>query len=106
MKLATLTDVNEGESLQFPWGSIKWLCNDQIDPEAEMTFGMVYLNAGEENPLHYRPNCEELLYILSGECDHRLDDDAFPMKEGMMIPKFCTNKAEIEHSPKASRPSL
>ena len=50
-----------------------------------MTFGMVYLNAGEENPLHYHPNCEELLYILSGKCDHRLGDDAFPMKEGMMI---------------------
>ena len=85
MKSATLTDVNEGESLQFPWGAIKWLCNDQIDAEAEMTFGMVYINAGEENPLHYHSNCEELLYLLSGECDHRLADDVFPMKAGMMI---------------------
>ena len=85
MKSATLADVNEGESLQFPWGAIKWLCNDQIDPEAEMTFGMVYINAGEENPLHHHPNCEELLYVLSGECDHRLGDDVFPMKAGMMI---------------------
>ena len=85
MKSATLTDVNEGESLQFPWGAIKWLCNDEIDSEAEMTFGLVFLNVGESNPLHFHPNCEELLYILSGECDHRLGDDTFPMKAGMMI---------------------
>ncbi len=85
MKSATLTDVNEGESLQFPWGAIKWLCNDEIDSDTEMTFGLVFLNVGESNPLHFHPNCEELLYILSGECDHRLGDDTFPMKAGMMI---------------------
>ena len=66
MNSATVTNANEGESLQFPWGAIKWLCNDQIDPDAEMTFGLVYLNAGEDNPLHYHPNCEELIYVLAG----------------------------------------
>ena len=66
MSSATLTNANEGDALQFPWGAIKWLCNDQIDPDAEMTFGIVYLNAGEGNPLHYHPNCEELIYVLSG----------------------------------------
>ena len=85
MKVATLTDVNKGESLQFPWGAIKWLCNEEIDSQAEMTFGLVFLNVGEENPLHLHPNCEELLYILSGECNHRLGDDTIPMKAGTMI---------------------
>ena len=85
MTEATLTDVNEGDSLQFPWGAIKWLCNDEIDSEAEMTFGLVFLNVGESNPLHLHPNCEELLYILSGECSHRLGDDTFEMRAGSMI---------------------
>lgn len=85
MKRATLTELDEGDSLQFPWGAIKWLCNDQIDPDAEMTLGMVYLKVGEHNPLHYHPNCEELLYVLSGECDHCLGDDVYSMKAGMMI---------------------
>lgn len=85
MKSATITDVSQGEALGFPWGAIKWLCNDQIDPEAEMTFGIVYVNAGEDNPLHYHPNCEELIYVLSGQCDHRLGDEVFPLKEGMML---------------------
>ena len=28
----TLTDSNAAGALDFPWGAIKWLCNDQIDP--------------------------------------------------------------------------
>jgi quercetin dioxygenase-like cupin family protein len=82
---ATITNSNEGDALQFPWGAIKWLCNDQIDPEAEMTFGVVYLNAGEGNPLHYHPNCEELIYVLSGQCDHRLGDEVYSLKAGDML---------------------
>ncbi len=85
MSSATLTNANEGEALQFPWGAIKWLCNDEIDPDAEMTFGIVYLNAGEGNPLHYHPNCEELIYVLSGQCDHQLGDEVIPLKEGSML---------------------
>lgn len=81
----TLTNVNEGEALQFPWGAIKWLCNDQIDPKAEMTFGIVYLHAGESNPIHYHPNCEELIYVLSGQCDHQLGHEVLALKEGMML---------------------
>ena len=85
MDSVTLTNVSEGEALEFPWGAIKWLCNDQIHPEAEMTFGIVYINAGEGNPLHYHPNCEELIYVLSGQCDHRLGDETLSLKEGMML---------------------
>ena len=92
---ATITDVESQETDQFPWGAIKWLCNDQIDPEAEMTFGTVYINAGQSNPLHYHPNCEELIYIISGECDHTLDGKVYPMKPGMMmrIPQDAKHKA-------------
>ena len=46
---------------------------------------MVNLNTGEQNSLQYHPNCEELLYLLSEECDCRLGDDVFPLKVGMMI---------------------
>ena len=63
---ATVTNANEGEALQFPWGAIKWLCNDQI-------------------PLHYHPNCEELIYVLSGQCDHQLGDEVIPLTEGTML---------------------
>jgi len=92
---ATLTSLDSVDTQVIPGGAIKWLCNDQIDPDAEQTFGIVYINAGEANPIHYHPNCEELIYILSGECDHLLGDEVYPMKAGMMmrIPRGVKHKA-------------
>ena len=85
MNQATITDVNEVETQEFPWGAIKWLCNDKIDKDAEQTLGVVYINPGQVNDMHSHPNCEELLYVISGECDHRLGDEVYPLKSGMMI---------------------
>ena len=69
----------------FPWGNIKWLCNDQLYPETEQTLGVVFINPGEKNMLHYHPNCEELLYVISGECNHSLGDAWYHMTAGDMI---------------------
>ena len=72
-------------ALPFEWGAIKWLFNQEIDPEAQQTFGLVYINAGQQNPPHYHPNCEELIYVLSGQCDHRLGDAMVPLKAGDLL---------------------
>ncbi|BCG60891.1 cupin domain-containing protein [Paenibacillus sp. URB8-2] len=84
--MATITDLNK-EQYPFPqtWGGIQWLYGQEIDPEAEMTFGMVYINAGESNPRHIHPNCEEVIFVLSGECDHTLGDEVFHLKPGMLL---------------------
>jgi quercetin dioxygenase-like cupin family protein len=31
------------------------------------------------------PNCEELLYVVSGECDHLLGEDLFHLTPGSVI---------------------
>ena len=46
------------EKHEYPWGWIRWLMSSKHDPKAEMTFGIVRLNAGEMNPMHIHPNCE------------------------------------------------
>ena len=43
------------------------------------------LFAGKENPPHYHPNCEELIYVLSGQCDHQLGDAVHPLKAGDLL---------------------
>jgi len=80
-----VTHADERPALTFPWGGIKWLCSRQTDPEAEQTMGLVFIQPGAHNPLHYHPNCEELLYVLSGECDHRLGEDTVRLKPGALI---------------------
>src|SRR5687768_11645635 len=49
--------VREAEqpALSFDWGAIKWLCNQEIDPDALQTFGLVFINPGQQNPPHYHP---------------------------------------------------
>ena len=76
---------NEQPALTFPWGAIKWLCNREIDAEALQTFGLVFINPGQQNPPHYHPNCEELIYVLSGECDHRLGDATIHLEPGSLL---------------------
>lgn len=84
--MATITDLTKQEHvLDMEWGEIQWLCGQDIDPDAEMTFGMVYINAGKSNPRHYHPNCEEHIFVLSGECDHTLGDEVYHLKPGMML---------------------
>jgi len=85
MNKATITNVREVETIDFPWGAIKWLCNDKIDDEAEQTLGVVYINPGQRNGTHSHPNCEELLYVISGQCEHSLGDEMYELKAGMMI---------------------
>lgn len=96
--MATISDLTqEKHLLEMDWGKIQWLCGQDIDPDAEMTFGMVYIEAGKSNPKHYHPNCEELIFVLSGECDHSLGEEVFHLKPGMMlrIPRDTWHDAKV-----------
>ena len=67
------------------WGRLDWLVSGELDPGAELTFGVVTINPGEANPLHLHPNCEEVLYVLSGTCDHVLGDRTIKLGPGGVI---------------------
>jgi quercetin dioxygenase-like cupin family protein len=81
----TVKRAGEGPVLEFDWGAIQWLCNAEMEPEALQTLGVVYILPGKKNPLHFHPNCEELLFVLSGECEHSLDGKYYHMEAGSMI---------------------
>lgn len=96
--MATITSLSdEKHVLDMDWGKIQWLCGQEIDPDCEMTFGMVYIHAGVENTRHYHPNCEEYIFVLSGECDHTLGDESYHLKPGMMlrIPRGIPHNAKV-----------
>ena len=77
--------LNEGILEKFPWGEIRWIWNSKIDGDAEQTLGHVIIYPGKKNTFHAHPNCEELLYVLEGECDHWVDDEVYHLKKGMLI---------------------
>jgi hypothetical protein len=53
----TLQKFDQVQIQEFPWGWIRWLINAQVDPDAEMTFGVVYIKPQQTNPVHVHPNC-------------------------------------------------
>ena len=73
----------------FDWGSLQWLVAGRLTPDCEQTFGISRIAPGAKNPLHFHPNCEEVLYVVSGRCDHRLDDrwESLAAGDAVVIPR-------------------
>ncbi len=80
---------------QYPWGWIRWLMNAEIDPDAEMTFGLVYIKPHQENPAHLHPNSAEYLHVLEGSCEHLVGDRWVTLKTGdtVRIPRNVPHRA-------------
>jgi quercetin dioxygenase-like cupin family protein len=70
---------------QQPWGTLRWMMNSQIDPGAGQTFGIAEIRPGQRNPRHFHPNCEELLYVISGSCEHIVGATKVTLKPGDLI---------------------
>ena len=71
--------------VKYPWGWIRWMMNSELDPGSAQTFGIVQIDAGKRNPLHKHPNCEELLYVLSGSFENVIGDKTVVMHAGDII---------------------
>jgi oxalate decarboxylase/phosphoglucose isomerase-like protein (cupin superfamily) len=69
----------------FDWGTLQWLANNAVLPGAAQTLGICHLYAGKHNPLHYHPNCEEILYVQHGTGKHLLDHEWVPVRPGSVV---------------------
>ena len=97
----TLQKFDRVEVQEFPWGWIRWLINSQVDPDAEMTFGIVYIKPQQTNPLHVHPNSAEYLHVLEGSCEHRVGDRWVTVKAGdtIRIPQGVKHQARTKDEP-------
>src|SRR4051812_5213438 len=59
---------------KYFWGRSPWMMNNKIDRGSAQTFGIVQINAVQKNAVHSHPDWEQILYVLSGSCEHRIDD--------------------------------
>jgi quercetin dioxygenase-like cupin family protein len=86
------------EPQKFPWGWIRWLMSGQIDPQAEMTLGIVHVEPNQLNPMHVHPNSAEFLHMLSGTCEHLIGDRWVTLKAGdtLRIPKGVRHRARTK----------
>lgn len=77
--------LGDTPSFSEDWGHLSWLISDRTMPHAEQTLGVVTIYPGKRNPLHSHPNCEELLYVVSGHCQHLLGADMHTLGPGSVI---------------------
>lgn len=94
----SLQKFDQVEVQEFPWGWIRWLMNAQLDPDAEMTFGVVYVKPQQTNPLHIHPNSAEFLHVIEGSCEHRIGDRWVTVKAGdtLRIPQGVKHNARTK----------
>ena len=70
----TVVTTGETEKKAFDWGSTAWCINRAAGNSETLTFGKVVIKAGQANAKHRHGNCDEILYLLSGELDHCAED--------------------------------
>ena len=63
-----LRKKDEQEVDSFPWGSLTWFARGSMGHE--ITLGFCRIASGMSNPMHYHPNCTEILHVLSGTIMH------------------------------------
>ena len=81
----TVTDAAQLPVEQNAWGTLQWVCNEKLMPGSAQTVGLATILPGKHNPVHYHPNCEEVLYVISGQGLHSCDGRTVPLKAGMTI---------------------
>ncbi len=83
--LNLVTALEDVPTEEFDWGTLKWLMSGENSPGAEQTVGIAQIFPGKGNPVHYHPNCEEVLYMISGRGIHSLGEERIELCPGMAI---------------------
>ena len=80
-----VTDVAQLPVEQSAWGTLQWVCNEKLMPGSAQTVGLATILPRKQNPVHYHPNCEEVLYVISGQGVQSYDGRTILLKAGMTI---------------------
>ena len=91
------------EPENYPWGWIRWLLNGQIDPNAEITLGLVQMQSNQVNTRHVHPNSAEVLHVISGSLEHLVGQRWVTLKAGdtLRIPKGVPHQGRTNEGFKA-----
>lgn len=92
---AFFSDAETLDAEMHPWGGRKFLVNGALMPDAEQTMAVVWILPGEEEPLHFHPNAEQLTHVLAGECELVVGDTMYHMEAGdtVRVPRNVPHQA-------------
>jgi quercetin dioxygenase-like cupin family protein len=67
------------------WGRLVWMVSGALGNSTVLTVGRCFIKPGQANPAHYHPNSDEVLHVVRGHIEHRVDDASVEMKAGDTI---------------------
>ncbi|MBI4979026.1 MAG: cupin domain-containing protein [Spirochaetes bacterium] len=73
------------ETVAAPWGGLTWYASGKLGNSTELTVGRCVIKPGMSNPLHFHPNCTEILIVLQGTVMHTTDGGESRMDAGDTI---------------------
>lgn len=76
---------SDGAVASTSFGSLQWKMAADTHSGAEMVLGICRIEPGQRNPLHSHPDCEEILYVLEGECEHLMEEHTYHLGSGDAI---------------------
>ena len=96
-----LAPYEKSPAVKVPWGWIRWVMNAEIDPQSELTVGIVFVEAHQTNQLHIHPNSAEVMHVLAGACEHLTGKRWDKLKAGdtLRIPQNVPHHARTLESP-------
>jgi mannose-6-phosphate isomerase-like protein (cupin superfamily) len=80
-----ITDAAQLPVERSAWGTLQWVCNEKLMPGSAQTVGLATIFPGKQNPVHHHPNCEEVLYVISGQGQQSYDGRTVLLTPGMTI---------------------
>jgi len=87
------------ETQVFDWGTIKWLSEPRVTGALRSTGGVVIIDPGKGHTRHNHPGSEEMLFVISGEGEQMVEDDAGrPMTRHVKAGDMVFIPADVFHS--------
>jgi quercetin dioxygenase-like cupin family protein len=75
----------QSEAIREDWGTLYWAATQDTAGTAGLTLGRVTLKSGASNPRHSHPNCDEVLYVLSGRLRHETGGEITILEAGDVL---------------------
>ena len=77
--------VGQGRRDYVPGVALEWLADANLTPGSQMTFGRAQFEPGSSNPVHYHPNCHELVFVAEGTIEHMLGSQTVTLSAGSLL---------------------
>ncbi|HET7568170.1 MAG TPA: cupin domain-containing protein [Gaiellaceae bacterium] len=85
MPEARLAPADAHDVVETDWGRLVWMISGALGNSDTLTVGRCHIHAGQANPRHLHPDCDEVVHVLEGSIEHSYGDERVALRPGDAI---------------------